>query len=167
MATSFIDKQVAVAIQTVSEKFDYLASALSDIVVITEHDFNKGKNKKNQFIVTEGCSLAIDDNTIVICNRYIKDFKKSPELLAFAIGWAAWIKHHDLIQRGQEKIANHWNTAANIRYEIDYGGHPNFDYFRRDQFIDDLRATVQFEDVPSLTIGEIYDRLVEEKENGS
>ena len=35
MATSFINNQVAVAIQTVSEKFDYLASALSDIVVIT------------------------------------------------------------------------------------------------------------------------------------
>ena len=164
MGTSFINNQVAAAIQTVSEKFDYLAPALSDIVITTERDFNKGKDKKNRFIVIEGCSLAVDDNMIVIYNQYIKEFKKSPELLAFAIGWAAWIIYHDLIQRGKSRDSIFWNTAANIRYEIDYGGHPKLNYFRRDNFIDDVRAEIRFEDAPHFSVEEICDRLAEKGE---
>ncbi len=161
MTTFFINKQVAVAVQTVSEKFEYLAPVLSDIVITTEREFNEGKDKKNRFATREGCSLGVDHDMIIIYDQYIKMYKKSPDYLAFSIGWAAWIIYHDLIQRGKEKDSIFWNSASNIRYEIDYGGHPELNYFRRDHFIDDVRAELQFEEVPYLSVEEIYDRLVE------
>ena len=168
MFKSFIDYHATQAIQIVSEKFDYLAAMLSDMTVITEREFNKGQSKENRFIAdVDGTALSVHgegDNkgTIVVCDNNVKEFKKSPELFAYAIGFAAWVLYHDLTLRDDEKIIEHWTSAANIRYEIEYGGHPDFAYFRREHFIDDFRAKVKFEEAPSLTVEEIYDRLVEE-----
>ena len=103
--------------------------------------------------------LNDDHYVLIISNHYQKRFVKNPEELAFSIGWAAWIMFNALLDRGKDKSSHLWQIAANIRYEIEYGGHPDFDYYRRDDFIDDLRALVEFEKAPSLSVEDIYDIL--------
>lgn len=160
-----IDTAFTDALQIVSTKFEYLRDVLADVKCVTEKKFNSKRDKDKKIILDSNCSMCVgkdeldDHYVLIISNDHQKRLIKNPEELAFTIGWAAWVMFNALLDRGKDKSMYLWKTACNIRYEIEYGGHPKFDYFRRDTFIYDLRELVEFEKAPSLSAEDIYEIL--------
>ena len=163
MIRSFIDNEVAAAIQTVSERFSEFANALSDVSVMTEDEYDEANEEADWDADTFGLLVWNNegDHIIAISDKCIKELVKTPELLTYGIGYVAWVINHNLfLKEGHNKEGNLWNWAANIRYEIEYGGHPDFEYCVRENW-NNYRALVGFEEAPMLTTEEIYNRLVE------
>ncbi len=163
MTRSFIDNEVAAAIQTVSERFPEFANVLTDISRMTEDEYDEANEEVDWDTETFGVTVWNNDgdHTIVVSDNFIEKHGTSSELLAYSIGYVAWVIQHNLfLKEGHDKEGHLWVWAANIRYEIEYGGHPDFGYCVR-KYWNNYRALVGFEEAPMLTMEEIYNRLVE------